>query len=238
MKECLGCGASKVWSYKWAMVNGPDMGSMGSVACSLIQSHAHFTVSARDQTALTHQDGKLYAGTKFQEGFVWGPGTIIAGKKGAVYFLSYETADTALWEEICLQWSLNTLGHLTVIASHSLEPGHKKRMVFTTLFIRCFSAWKNSQNLLKLKGKHNYSYTVYLHLSVFVLWQQYFILFNLHLILNVICFLVTSCFSVWNFNNGCVFMLCCIDTFSLTLVQWHRGLAWYWLLMRLVHIYR
>ena len=140
MKEWLGCGASKVWSYKWAMVNGADMGSMGSLACFLIQSRAHFTVSAWDQTALTHQDGKLNAGTKFQEGFVWGPGTIIGGKKGAVYFLSYETADIALWEGICLQWSLNTLGHLTVIALHSLKPRHKKTMVFTDLFIQCFPA--------------------------------------------------------------------------------------------------
>lgn len=37
-----------------AMVNGPAMGSMGRLACSVIQSRAHFMVSARDLAALTH----------------------------------------------------------------------------------------------------------------------------------------------------------------------------------------
>lgn len=46
------------------MVNGPAMGSMGWLACSVIQNRAHFTVSAWDLAALTHRDGELHVGAR------------------------------------------------------------------------------------------------------------------------------------------------------------------------------
>lgn len=40
------------------------MASVGRLACSVIQSLGHFTVSAQDEAALTHGDGELHVGAQ------------------------------------------------------------------------------------------------------------------------------------------------------------------------------
>ena len=98
------------------MVNGPAMGSTGWLACSVIQSRAHFTVSAWDPAALTHWDGELQVGAQISRRVCLRCRDDHWRQKGScLYLLSYGRTDTAF----CLHWALNTLAHLTVSCSHA-----------------------------------------------------------------------------------------------------------------------
>lgn len=54
------------------------------LACSVIQSRAHFTVSGRDAAALTHQDRELHAGRRnFETGLSAAPGQSVGAERGS-----------------------------------------------------------------------------------------------------------------------------------------------------------
>lgn len=91
------------------------MGSIGSLACSVIQSRAHFTVSAWDLAALTHRDGELRVGDRiFEKGLSEVAGLSLKTKRGLSVFVKLWDDSYSFVRGNMSSLSLEHFGHISL----------------------------------------------------------------------------------------------------------------------------
>ena len=138
------------------MVNGPAMGSMGWLACSVIQSRAHFTVSGWDPAAVTHRDGELRVESpNFEEGSSEAPGQSLETKRELSVLVK-------LWE----RWYDSVRGNLSSLSLERDGPSHCVMLTYKDSSAMTISS-NHSSTILIITTEQNIKQHWYIHRYVF-----------------------------------------------------------------------